>query len=509
MSQSQPDPRLNERRDAQAKARANDHVQAASRERAEVPSALRRTFADLGQALQASHRPDEFLCAWVQAEASDYVRLNQGRLRQAGSVHRQQATLRLIQGARQSSLTITLSDDPGRSMAEQIRPALESLRAVLIDSEDDPLLDVCRDAVVSEDVGPGLSSSGRASGSVAAVLAQDAGVSAQVGLDPLIDVLSVRDAQGDLVAFIAAGRLGRGFCSSSGASQWFERHSIAVDGSIHLPVDPLTGDRRAVKFGWSGETADPDALSEAVARARLEAGLLQRPAKRLSPGDYRVLLRPRALADLLGMLDWGGYSARAHLSGQSPLARLRAGQQTFSPLLHLAEDLSAGLAPAFQTDGYARPPRTELIREGRFADWMVSPATAREFGIAGNSAPPSEVPESVVVGCGRLSDDDALARLGTGVLLSNLWYLNFSDREACRVTGMTRFACLWVEDGEPVAPIEAMRFDDSLYRVLGESGLEALGDRAHRMPNLDTWEGRATGGILAPSALVRALRFAL
>jgi len=29
------------------------------------------------------------------------------------------------------------------------------------------------------------------------------------------------------------------------------------------------------------------------------------------------------------------------------------------------------------------------------------------------------------------------------------------------------------------------------------------------MPNLDTWEGRATGGILAPSALVRALRFAL
>ena len=205
MSQSQPDPRLNERRDAQAKARADDHVQAASRDRVEVPSALRRTFADLGQALQASHRPDEFLCAWVQAEASDYVRLNQGRLRQAGSVHRQQATLRLIQGARQSSLTITLSDDPGRSMAEQIRPALESLRAVLIDSEDDPLLDVCRDAVVSEDVGPGLSSSGRASGSVAAVLAQETGVPAQGGLDPLIDVLSVCDVPGERVAFIPAG----------------------------------------------------------------------------------------------------------------------------------------------------------------------------------------------------------------------------------------------------------------------------------------------------------------
>jgi predicted Zn-dependent protease len=460
-------------------------------------SSLRRAFGDLAHALQTASRPDEFACAWVQAEASEYVRLNQGRIRQAGSVHRLQATVRLIQGARQASHAITLSDDPGRSTAEQVLSALQALREVLSDSEDDPLLDVCRDPVVSEDVG----TSGAAS--------HDALADSPTRLDALIDALSVRDAQGDLVAFIAGGRLGRGFCSSTGASQWFERHSIAVDGSIHLPVDPVTGDRRAVKFGWSGETADPDALSAAVAQARVEARLLQRPARRLSPGDYRVLLRPRALADLLGMLDWGGYSARAHLSGQSPLARLRAGQQTFSPLLDITEDLSAGLSPAFQTDGYSRTPRTDLIRSGRFADWMVSPATAKEFGIPGNAAQPAEVPESVVVGCGQLPDDASLARLGTGVLLSNLWYLNFSDREACRITGMTRFACLWVEDGEPVAPIEAMRFDDSLYRVLGEPGLEALGDRAHRMPNLDTWEGRATGGILAPSALVGALRFAL
>jgi len=474
------------------------------------PSSLRRTFEGLAQALQTSSGPGEFLCAWVQAEASEYVRLNQGRIRQAGSVHRQQATLRLILGVRQATLTITLSDDPSRPIASQVLPALQTLREVLVDSEDDPLLDVCRDPVVSEDVGPsagaGAAESRHALGSAASYAAA---TDLKKGLDALIDSLSVRDAQADLVAFIAGGRLGRGFCSSIGASQWFERHSIAVDGSIHLPVDPLTGDRRAVKFGWSGETADPDAVSAAVARARQEARLLQRPARRLAPGDYRVLLRPRALADLLGMLDWGGYSARAHLSGQSPLARLRAGQQTFSPLLHLAEDLSAGLAPAFQTDGYARTPRTELIRAGRFADWLVSPATAKEFGIPGNAAQPAEVPESVVVGCGQLSDDASLARLGTGVLLSNLWYLNFSDREACRITGMTRFACLWVEDGEPVAPIEAMRFDDSLYRVLGEPGLEALGDRAHRMPNLDTWEGRATGGMLAPSALVGALRFAL
>lgn len=481
MSAARPDGREN--------AWAEVHSQPGSGERASVPSSLRRVFDALACTLHASVRPDEFACAWVQAETSEYVRLNQGRIRQAGTVHRLQATLRLIEGSRQSSLTLTLSDDPAHPIAAQVLPALQVLREVLIDSEDDPLLDVCRDPVTSVDV--------------------DAPEDAPLHLDPLIDALSVRDAHSDLVAFVAGGRLARGFCSSLGASQWFERNVIAVDGSIHLPVDPSTGDRRAVKFGWSGEEADPDALSLAVARAREEARLLQRPAHRLAPGDYRVLLRPRALADLLGLLDWGGYSARAHLTGQSPLSRLRSGQNTFSPLLNIAEDLSVGLSPAFQMEGYARTRRTELIRAGRFSDWMVSPATAREFGIAGNAAPPSEAPESVVVGCGQLADEAALARLGTGVLLSNLWYLNYSDREACRITGMTRFACLWVQDGEAVAPIEAMRFDDSLFRVLGEQGLEALGARAHRLPNLDTWEGRATGGMVVPSALVRALRFTL
>jgi predicted Zn-dependent protease len=43
-----------------------------------------------------------------------------------------------------------------------------------------------------------------------------------------------------------------------------------------------------------------------------------------------------------------------------------------------------------------------------------------------------------------------LKTLGTGVYISDLHYLNYSDRQACRMTGMTRFACLWVEDGELV-----------------------------------------------------------
>ncbi|RPH61614.1 MAG: TldD/PmbA family protein, partial [Burkholderiales bacterium] len=67
---------------------------------------------------------------------------------------------------------------------------------------------------------------------------------------------------------------------------------------------------------------------------------------------------------------------------------------------------------------------------------------------------------------------------------------------------------MWIENGAPVAPIEPMRFDDSLYRVLGAQ-LLGLTDRARRMPETDTWDGREPGGIRAPAALVGALRFTL
>jgi len=53
-----------------------------------------------------------------------------------------------------------------------------------------------------------------------------------------------------------------------------------------------------------------------------------------------------------------------------------------------------------------------------------------------------------------------------------------------------------------------MRFDDSLYRVLGAS-LEALTRDPVRVPNTDSYEGRSFGSTTAPGAIVRDLRFTL
>jgi predicted Zn-dependent protease len=101
-----------------------------------------------------------------------------------------------------------------------------------------------------------------------------------------------------------------------------------------------------------------------------------------------------------------------------------------------------------------------------------------------------------------------LPRLDTGVYINNLWYLNYSDRSACRITGMTRFATFWVEGGMVQAPLSVMRFDESIYRMFGDY---LLGLTAERDFILDpsTYNERSTGSSHLPGALVEGLNFTL
>jgi predicted Zn-dependent protease len=109
---------------------------------------------------------------------------------------------------------------------------------------------------------------------------------------------------------------------------------------------------------------------------------------------------------------------------------------------------------------------------------------------------------------GHLATDGILEALDTGLFINNLWYLNFSDRSQARITGMTRFACFWVERGEIQAPIDVMRFDDSLYRMLGE---QLLGLTRERELLLDsgTYGGRSSHSVELPGALIEELEFTL
>jgi predicted Zn-dependent protease len=178
------------------------------------------------------------------------------------------------------------------------------------------------------------------------------------------------------------------------------------------------------------------------------------------------------------------------------------------PRIDLAEDIAAGVAPGFQADGFARPARVPLIESGVLVGSLVSPRTAREFDLATNGANADEIPEALAMAGGDLAAADALAALDTGLAIGNLWYLNYSDLPACRMTGMTRFATFWVEHGRIVAPVDVLRFDDTLYRVLG-SNLVALSAETELLLSADSYGERELRSARLPGALVSEIVFTL
>ncbi|MEM8305982.1 metallopeptidase TldD-related protein, partial [Morganella morganii] len=79
--------------------------------------------------------------------------------------------------------------------------------------------------------------------------------------------------------------------------------------------------------------------------------------------------------------------------------------------------------------------------------------SAREYGLVANGAGANEAPTALDMAGGSLEQARILEALDTGLYIGNLWYLNYSDMPAARLTGMTRFATFWVENGQIRAPV--------------------------------------------------------
>jgi predicted Zn-dependent protease len=429
-------------------------------------------FHDLAATLDNALQPGESYTACFAAEETDFVRFNQGRVRQPGSVAQAALSIDLIRGKRHATYGVTLTSDRIAD-ALRLRRALDDLRVLIADIPEDPYLLYATEVRSSTNKRPGRLPP--------AERAVDAIASASSGLD--------------MVGIYAAGRICHGFANSFGQRNWHEVENFNFDWSLFHRND------KAVKSAYAGFDWSDAELMAKMDAARRHLEHLKATPRTLDPGRYRAYLSPAAMAELLEMLCWGGFSEKQKQVKQSPLQKLYEGQSHLNRMVTMSENAGGGVAPAFQGEGYLKPPMLPLIGEGRPASTMISPRTAQEYSLSENGADGDESPGSVDMAGGMLAEADVLGALGTGIYIGNLWYCNFSDRMNCRVTGMTRFASFWVEHGRIVAPLNVMRFDDSLFRVLGEN-LEALTATPELLIDNHTYDGRSTSSVRLPGALV-------
>lgn len=440
---------------------------------------IQEYFYGLADLLPGFLRAGEDFSAYLQAEDSEFIRFNRGMIRQCGSVTQQQLTLDLIRGRRHATAEVGLSGDLQQDR-RRLQALVDELRDTLALVPEDPYLLRPTEPVSSESI-------------ESSHLPQS---------EQLTEEILSAVADHDMVGILACGGQYHGFCDARGQRNWHQRGSFNLDFSLYLHAD------RALKSRHGGYHWDSAAFARGVNQLEAQLAVLARPALTIEPGSYRAFLAPDALEEITDLLAWGAFSLQAHRTRSTPFLAMIEADARLDPRVSFYEDTAGGSAPDFQSSGFRRPPRVDLLTEGRFRQCLVSPRSAAEYGVDCNGAGATESPDALAMAPGDLADTDILATLDHGLYVGNLWYLNYSDRNAGRITGMTRFGTFWVENGQLQRPVNVMRFDDTLYRLLGDS-LEALTRERSLLMDSGTYDRRSSRSSLLPGILLKAFRLTL
>ncbi|MGZ3748183.1 MAG: metallopeptidase TldD-related protein [Pseudobdellovibrionaceae bacterium] len=438
----------------------------------------REIFNSVAEALFAELHSDESLTLDFYGEETDFIRWNQSKIRQNTSVSQKTIGLTFQKAGRKLQKTFSSQGSKEWNLIEARRLLQEARLEATALPADAYLVELANHGK-SEAHFPGNLLTG----------------------EKLITAIAQSCAPYDMAGLYAGGTIEVGNCNSKGQNHWFMSENFFMDFSLY-------NGERAVKSCYAGFNWKQQEFEANLKMAGEQLNAMNRPRKKLEPGKYKVYLAPAAVAELTTMFSWGALSYRSYKTGSNALKKVFEKERKLSANLTLEENFHLGLAPRFNELGELAPEKLLLIKEGEIEQFLVSSRSAKEYGVHGNYANSDESLRALEITPGILKKEDILKELGTGLYLSNLHYLNWSDLQNARITGMTRYACLWVENGEIIAPIEDMRFDVSLFDILGDGLLEVT-EFQEIDPSVSTYFQRSLGGKKLPGMLIKDFSFTL
>jgi len=436
-------------------------------------------FQAFSKSLFQNLQGDEVLSLALTAEKSLFMRLNQAKVRQVTSVNQGVVTFTFIHNQRNVTYYIPFGSDQATNLEIGLK-ALDRCREEARQLPADPFCPEITCKANSEEHHKG----------------------SFPGDTDWMDALSPKLKGLDCAGLLTAGSVVRANMNSLGQSHWFDSDSFCADFSFYTPS------QKAVKLVYADKTWSPEIFGQKLDFAKEQLKHLETPNKILEPGRYRTYFAPDATAGFLSMLSWNGVSAASYHQGQSAFKPLKDGEEILSPLFTLGEDFTQGTTPRFNSLGELAPKALPIVEKGTLKNLLISTRSAKEYTLDGNYAEEGEGLRSPRIEVGTLREADVLQRLGTGLYVSNVHYLNWSDLNKGRITGMTRYACFWVEGGKIMSPIKDMRFDETLYHFWGK-GLLGLTDEAALIPSTDSYDHRSVGGSFAPGMLVEDFSYTL
>ena len=439
---------------------------------------MQNYFKKISDLLFNALESSEILILNFDAEETDFVRYNKSKIRQAGRVHQVSLDINLIKKGKTLRSSLRLSTEYNKDKTLLVR-TLFFLRREVNELPKDPYLIYEKNINSSN-------------------LIDDQGLNAQDMSSRILDISSSHD----MVGILSSGKIVKGFANSLGQFNWHESDSFNFDWSLY------DDNGKAVKQNYADRKWNQDTFTRLYAESAQQLSVISNDEQKVEPGSYKVYLSPSALNEIIDMMSWGGFSYKANKIGSSPLHLMAKGDREFDKSVSFSEDLSNGISPKFHSDGFIKPNNTELITEGKYQKSLISPRSALEYSVKHNAAEDYESPVSIKLETGKINSKKILETLGTGIYLNNLWYLNFSDRNNARVTGLTRFGCFYVKDGELLGPINTMRFDETMYNIFGTK-LAGLTNEQQLLMDTSTYEQRSVHSSTIPGAVVEDFRLTL
>lgn len=243
-----------------------------------------------------------------------------------------------------------------------------------------------------------------------------------------------------------------------------------------------------------------------VGKQAVEKSVKSVNPRKISVGEYEVVLSQRAVAEFLMYLGYIGFSATSYQDGQS-FVKYNLGKRVFDEKLNVKDaPRDKETLYSFPVDGEGVPKKKmQLIEKGKVSTKSIcydSFTAGKEKGkrSTGHALPPiygfygRPMPFNVLVASGDASVEEMVQETKHGIFVTRFHYTNPVEPTKAILTGLTRDGTFLIEKGEIAKPVMNLRYTDSMLSAL--KAIPMIGKELEVMK-----------GVTAPPMKLEKLRF--
>jgi len=276
--------------------------------------------------------------------------------------------------------------------------------------------------------------------------------------------------------------------------------------SAYINITAMSDNSSGYADGLSRNVDDLDI--ESLTETAIQKCLNSKNPQALEPGEYTVILEPKAIAELLEWMNYIGFGAKSYQDGTSFLSG-KVGQKIMGENVSIYDDGNDDRSMAFPFDFEGMPKKKVFFLQNGVARGVVYDsitANKDKTKSTGHALTPDSPDRALALNLFIKGGDSNLKKMvestERGILVTRFHYINgLIDTNNAVMTGMTRDGTFYVENGKVKHGIKNLRFTESMLKAF--SNVEQL-SRQRKL--ISSWWSDI-GCICVPAMKINNFRF--